>query len=109
MPNIRSIKTLTPSRYVNTNDYNIKICSLLDNNVRHLTLSVSTMQQMQMVLRQLKYCSSIRFEYINTNLDASEMSLAWLDCERGYYTYRLNDSSISMWFDNHVNTVVEEN
>jgi hypothetical protein len=56
-----------------------------------------------MVLRQLKYRSSIRFEYINNSIDASEMHLTWLENEKGYYTYRLNDSSISMWFDNHIN------
>jgi len=108
MPNIRSIKTLNPFGYVNTNEYNMKICSLVNINVKHLTLSVSTVDQMQMVLRQLKYRSSIRFEYVNTSLDASEMHLAWLDRERGYYTYRLNNSSISMWFDNHIN-ILEEN
>jgi hypothetical protein len=108
MPNIRSIKALTSSGYVNNNEYNMKICSLLGNNVRHLTLSISTVDQMQMVLRKQKYRSSIRFEYVNTYFDVSEMHLAWLDRETGYYTYRLNNSSISMWFDNHIN-ILEEN
>ncbi len=82
----------------------MEICSAVHGHLKHLTISVSTINQMYMVLRQLKYRSSIKFEYTNTHRTASELHLAWFTGERGYYTYRLNNSSLCMWFDNYVNT-----
>ncbi len=102
--NIRSLTISISSRYTDILDNNMKITSLVNNNVKHLTISVSTVDQMQMIIHQLKYLSSIKFEYTNNNYDHSEMHLAWLERENGYYTYRLNNSSICMWFDHHINT-----
>jgi len=100
--NIRLLKIFISTRYgENIIDHNMEIFSLVDTNVKHLTLSVSTVNQMQTITRQLKHLSSINFQYRNS-YDSSEMHIQWLEREKGYYTYRLNDSSISMWFDNRI-------
>ncbi len=100
--NIRLLKIFISTRYgENIIDNNMDIFSLVDTNVTHLTLSVSTVNQMQRITRQLKHLSSINFKYRNSYCP-SEMHIQWLKREKGYYTYRLNDSSISMWFDNRI-------
>ncbi len=97
--NIRSLKILISAGYIqNIIDHYMKISSLVNTNIKHLTLSVSTVDEMQMVIHQLKHLSSINFQYRNSYY-SSEMHLVWLERENGYYTYRLNNSSISMWFD----------
>ncbi len=100
--NIRLLKIFISTRYgENIIDNNMDIFSLVDTNVKHLTLSVSTLNQMQTITRHLKHLSSINFQYRNIYYP-SEMHIQWLEREKGYYTYRLNDSSISMWFDNRI-------
>ena len=100
--NIRSLKILFCHYYSQVPDSNIQLCTLVPNHVKHLTLSVSRMDQMCTALCQLKYRSSITFEYINAFVSAPEMHLEWFERERGYYTYRLNTSSLCMWFDNYM-------
>jgi hypothetical protein len=102
--NIRSLTILVSVHYGYIDDCNIEICSVASDNVKHLTLSVSTVDQMLMFLRQMKHRSSIRFEYTNTYYSASDMHLQWLNSETGYYTYRLDNSSLCLWFDNYLNS-----
>jgi hypothetical protein len=102
--NIRSLTILVSVHYGYIDNRNIEICSVIPDNVKHLTLSVSTLDQMSMVLRQMKYRSSIRFEYTNNYHTTSDMHVDWLKSETGYYTYRLNNSSICLWFDNYLNS-----
>ncbi len=59
----------------NVNDDEMEIFSLVNMNVKHLTLTVSTVNQMQMIIRRLKHLSSINFRYIN-NSCSSEMHIA---------------------------------
>ena len=99
--NIRSLKILFRYYYWQVPDRNIQICTVVPNYVKHVTLSVSRMDQMYKALHQLKYRSSITFEYVSTADNAPDMHLEWLERERGYYTYRLNTSSLCMWFDKY--------
>ncbi len=106
--NIRSLNIYISSGFTSVSDHNMQICSLIPDHVRHLTISVSTVDQMQMVFRQLKCRSSIRFEYRHAYYNASDMHMAWLASESGYDTYRLSNYSLSIWFDNHINTLKQK-
>jgi hypothetical protein len=103
--NIRSLAILLPPGFIWVNGYNMEIYSVVPHSVRHLTFSVSSVHQMHMTLRQLKYRPSIRFEISKTNdHTADDILLAWFEHENGYYSYRLNNSSLCMWFDKYDKT-----
>ncbi len=104
--NVHSLRLMTTSYYRCGTDYYVKICSVVPDHVRHLTVLVSTVDEMQIVVQRLKHRSSIKFQHRNYHY-ASDMYVAWFKHENGYYSYRLNSSSLCMWFDKCVNTSQE--
>jgi hypothetical protein len=101
--NIHSLEIIFSTGFANNiNDENIKIINLINKNIKHLTITISTVGQMQMIVRQLKHLSTITFLYRNNYYDYSDMHVLFLKRETGYYSYRLNNSSMSLWFDNQI-------
>jgi hypothetical protein len=56
---------------------------------------------MQNIIYQMKYCSSITFEYTHYSTESSDMHIDWLEHENGYYTYRMKSTSLSLWLDSY--------
>lgn len=101
--NIHSLKLAFATRYnITISDfYFTQMCRVIPNHVKHLTIQVSSRSQMQNIVRQMKYCSSITFEYTYYSDQSSEIHIDWLEHENGYDTYRLSSTSLSLWLDNY--------
>ncbi|UJR32557.1 hypothetical protein I4U23_020018 [Adineta vaga] len=97
--NVCSLVISSARFYANLRNRDLEICSIIPKHVKHLTISISTIDQMNVVMQKLKYRSSITFVYMNTSFDPAEMHIEWFKRENGYYTYRLSNSALSMWFD----------
>lgn len=100
--NIRSL-TVFLHTYQAVHDQAIDICYLVPKHVKHFTMSVSSVYQMQMILRHMKSKSSIKFQYTNTDYNFSDMHLTWFEEQQGCDTFRLTTSSLCIWLDKYRN------
>lgn len=101
-----SLKLSLASRFnISINDfYFTSICPIIPNHVKHLTIQISKTNQMRTVIEQMKYCSSIRFEYTYYSDQSSQIHMDWLARENNNHSYRMEQTSLSLWLNNHTKT-----
>ena len=102
--NLDSLSIIISTGYSeNIYDQNLNIVSIIPKHVKHLSISISTVDQMQNIVHQLKNLSSVRFQFVNLYYNPSEIYVNWLKREKGYYTYTFKDYYMALWFNNRIN------
>ena len=89
--------------YMPLTDDSMRICNIIHSRIRHVTLTVSSIDQMLMFRRHLRHLSSVRFRLTNADCSTETMYHVWSERQRGSYTYQLGGSSLRLWLDRDTN------
>ena len=82
----------------------IDLSRIIPSNIKHLKISISQMDEMNLIIDQLKCLSSIHFRHRDIFRDSSDLFVQWLELNRQfrpYQTYRINPSSLFLWINSH--------
>ena len=97
--NVRALELYLFNGYMPVSNHSMKICNIIHNRIRHVTLSISSVEQMFMFLPHLRDRSSVSFNLINTDCSAAGMYRAWWISQKVHYTHQLGRSSLHLWLD----------
>jgi hypothetical protein len=75
------------------------ICLIIPDYVKHLQVSVKNIDDIKIIINQLKHLSSITFELLNGLKLSSTEFLSWLMENRNKSTCRIENNFVSIWFD----------
>jgi hypothetical protein len=95
--NVRSLKLfpLNPN-----NQYNVTmayVCSIVPFHVKHLTVKIKQLDDMKIVVNELKHLSSISFCFPYCGkINVNEM-INWLIIDRRDFTYLETENSFNLW------------
>ena len=76
-----------------------KICLLVPYHIKHLQVSVKHVEDMKLIVKQLKHLLSVTFEYFRDFKFSFEEFSMWLMEKRNNSNHRYDDIFFSIWFD----------
>jgi hypothetical protein len=75
------------------------LCLLVPDHIKHLQVSVKYIDDVKLIIEQLKHLLSVTFEFFHDSKFVSEEFSIWLMEKRNKSTYRRDNMFFSVWFD----------